>query len=169
MHKVRGNYSSVHVGKFKIYVAAVEAFQKNRKDGVKTGWNSVWKKKWCISEFDPRSKANVLFCRFFLNLTRFWTKLRVLVPYFPDFTENSNIFNFFLLCGPRGRDFCKSVLRILGVKFWLELETHVWDLVVFDRLLFLWIKFMMEWNYLTIVRSLFMILLELAIKKELNI
>jgi hypothetical protein len=28
---------------------------------------------------------------FFINLTRFWTKLRVLVPCFPDFTENSNV------------------------------------------------------------------------------
>jgi hypothetical protein len=27
---------------------------------------------------------------FFLDLTRFWTKLRVLVPCFPDFAENSN-------------------------------------------------------------------------------
>jgi len=31
------------------------------------------------------------FCRFFLNLTRFWTKLRVLVLCFPDFTENSSL------------------------------------------------------------------------------
>ncbi len=29
------------------------------------------------------------FAGFFLNLTRFWTKLRVLVLCFPDFTENS--------------------------------------------------------------------------------
>jgi hypothetical protein len=45
----------------KIYVAAaVEALRKKRKDGVKKGWNSVWHKKWCISEFDPRLKDNVL-------------------------------------------------------------------------------------------------------------
>jgi hypothetical protein len=32
-----------------------------------------------------------IFCRFFLNLTQFWTKLRVLMLCFPDFTENSNL------------------------------------------------------------------------------
>jgi hypothetical protein len=54
----------VHVGAVKIYVAAVEA---------------------------PGLKANVLFSRIFWNLTRFWTKLRVLVPCFPDFIGSSNI------------------------------------------------------------------------------
>jgi hypothetical protein len=61
--------------------------------GQKTRSNSVWHKKWCISEFDPPLKANVLFYRFFKNLTRIWTKLRVLVPCFLDFTENSIMFN----------------------------------------------------------------------------
>jgi len=47
--------------------------------------------KWCISEFPPPPlKANGLFCKFFLNFTLFWTKLRVLVPCFPDFKENYN-------------------------------------------------------------------------------
>jgi hypothetical protein len=52
MQKVQGNSVVVHVGAVKICVAAVEAlWQKERR--VKTGWNSVWHKKWCISEFDP--------------------------------------------------------------------------------------------------------------------
>ncbi len=60
------------------------------------------KKIWFISEFHhpPSLKANVLFCRCFFffgffcpNLTQFWTKLKVLVLCFPDFTENSiNVF-----------------------------------------------------------------------------
>jgi hypothetical protein len=67
---------SVHVGAVKIYVAAVEALRKKERRGVKTGSNSVWHKKWCISEFDTPQKVNVLF----LKLTRFWTKLRLLAP-----------------------------------------------------------------------------------------
>jgi hypothetical protein len=49
-------------------------------------------KKWCISEFHPLPpfEGNVCFFnRFYKNLTRFWTKLRVLVLCFRDFTENS--------------------------------------------------------------------------------
>jgi hypothetical protein len=48
-------------------------------------------KKWCISEFHPLPplKAMYFFKRFYKNLTRFWTKLRVLVLCFRDFTENS--------------------------------------------------------------------------------
>jgi len=61
--------------------------------GQKNRSNSVCHKKWCISEYDPPLKANVLFYRFFKNLTRFWTKLRVLVPCFLDFTKNSIMFN----------------------------------------------------------------------------
>ncbi len=41
----------------------------------------------------PPLKANVLFYRFIKNLTRFWTKLRVLVPCFLDFTKKSIMFN----------------------------------------------------------------------------
>jgi hypothetical protein len=37
------------------------------------------------------SRLMYFFAGFFLNLTRFWTKLRVLVLCFPDFTKNSNI------------------------------------------------------------------------------
>ncbi len=46
-------------------------------------------KKWCISEFHPLLKANVLLFQVLKNLTRIWTKLRVLVLCFPDFIENS--------------------------------------------------------------------------------
>jgi len=42
----------VHVGVVKIYVAPVEALRKKERR-VKIGWNSVWHKKWCISEFLP--------------------------------------------------------------------------------------------------------------------
>jgi lysylphosphatidylglycerol synthetase-like protein (DUF2156 family) len=66
----------VHVGAVKILVAALEALRKKERR-VKTGSNSVWHKKWCITEFDPTLKAIVLFCWFFFNLNRFWTKLRV--------------------------------------------------------------------------------------------
>jgi hypothetical protein len=74
MHKVREVIIVVvHVGAVKIYVTAVQALRNNKERwGVKAGSNSVWHKKWCISEFDTPLKANVLFCRFFfLNLTGF--------------------------------------------------------------------------------------------------
>jgi hypothetical protein len=35
----------------------------------------------------PLSNANVLFCKFLKNLTQFWTKLKVLVLCFLDFTK----------------------------------------------------------------------------------
>jgi hypothetical protein len=42
--------------------------------------------------FTPPLSANVLFCRFFFNLTLYVTKLRVLVLCLYYFTDNSNIF-----------------------------------------------------------------------------
>jgi len=54
----------VHVGVVKIYVAAAEAL-RTKEGRVEIGSNSVWHKKWCVSEFDTLLKANVLFCRFF--------------------------------------------------------------------------------------------------------
>jgi hypothetical protein len=69
----------------KIYVAAVEALRKRRKT-VKLRKPSKW-----FPEFHPRLNANVLFCRFFFNLTPRMTKLRVLVLSLPDFTDISNI------------------------------------------------------------------------------
>jgi hypothetical protein len=54
----------------KIYVVAVEGLRK-KESRVKTWWISVETqlkhKKWCISEFDPPLKANVLFCRSFFE------------------------------------------------------------------------------------------------------
>jgi hypothetical protein len=73
----------------KIYVAAVETLRKKERgqDGTQVGT-----KNGAFLSSTPRPlKANVHLCRVFLNLTRFWTKLRVLVLCFSDFTENSNI------------------------------------------------------------------------------
>jgi hypothetical protein len=67
--------------------------QGKRNESVKRGWNSVYHtkiKKMVHFWVSPPLKANVLFCRFFWNLTRFQTKLRVLVLRLPDFTENSD-------------------------------------------------------------------------------
>ncbi len=43
-----------------------------------------------VPEFHPPLSSNVLFCRVFLNLTLFMTKLRILVLSFPYFTDISN-------------------------------------------------------------------------------
>jgi hypothetical protein len=74
MHKVWGNYGSCTWGVAKMHPTAVEASGKG-EDGVKLGWNLVEHKKWCVLEFDPQLKANVLFWRFFFDLTRFLSKL----------------------------------------------------------------------------------------------
>jgi len=73
----------------KIYAAAVEALRNKGKGGQNRMKLSLPQKKGCISEFHPLLEANVLLFQVLKNLTRFWTKLRVLVPCFPDFTENS--------------------------------------------------------------------------------
>ncbi len=62
-----------------------------RKDGSKQDETQFGTKSGAFSEFDPPLKANVLFCSLFLNLTRFWTKLRVLVPCVSDFRANVNM------------------------------------------------------------------------------
>ncbi len=54
----------------------------------KTGWHSVYYQNWWFSQFHPSLNANVLFCRFFLNLTLCMTKLRVLVLCFFYITDN---------------------------------------------------------------------------------
>ncbi len=36
----------------------------------------------------PPLKANVLFCRFFWNLIRFWAKLKILMSCFSDILKN---------------------------------------------------------------------------------
>ncbi len=72
------------VGAVKIYVAAVEALSQKGK----TGWNSVYHRNWCFSSFPPLN-ANVLSCKFFLNLTLCMTKLKVLVLCLSSFPDNS--------------------------------------------------------------------------------
>ncbi len=63
----------------------------------KTRWNSVYSQNWWFSEFlpPPPLNTNALFCRFLFNLTRFMTKLRVLVLCFPYFTDMSIILKCF--------------------------------------------------------------------------
>jgi hypothetical protein len=65
MHNVRGIIVVVHVGAVKIYVGSVGSGHAKRKDRVKTGSNSVWHKKWCISEFD--TPLSSFFLSFYLT------------------------------------------------------------------------------------------------------
>jgi len=44
-----------------------------------------------VPEFHPLLNVNVLFCRFFKDLTLCMTKLRVLVLSFPDFKDISSV------------------------------------------------------------------------------
>jgi hypothetical protein len=74
----------------KIYVAAVEALRKKEKTGSKPDGTQFGTKSGGFLSLTPPLKAKVLFCRFLLYLTRFWTKLKVLVLCFPEFTEKYN-------------------------------------------------------------------------------
>jgi hypothetical protein len=51
--------------------------------------SSLQKKNGAFLSFTPLNANVLFFASFFWNLTRFWTKLRVPVLCFPDFTENS--------------------------------------------------------------------------------
>ncbi len=82
MHKVRGNYDSCTWGVAKMHPTIVEASGKG-EDGVKLEWNSVKHRKWCVLEFDPQLKANVLSWRFFFDFTRFSSKLDGIGAVFP--------------------------------------------------------------------------------------
>jgi hypothetical protein len=90
----------VQVGAVKIYVAAVEALRKKERGGQNRMklWFTREKKMvlFCVSPGSsspfPPLNANVLL-QVVLNLTRFWTKLRVVELCFTDFTENSNMCN----------------------------------------------------------------------------
>jgi hypothetical protein len=77
----------------KIYVVAMGVFRK------KEGWGQNWIKLNLahISKFDTPLKVNIFFCRFFFNLTRFWTKLKLLVPLCQKFLENSILSNIIVL------------------------------------------------------------------------
>jgi hypothetical protein len=71
----------------------VEALKEKGTRGSKEDEKTQFitqKKSGAFLSFTPPLKANVLFCRFFWNLTRFQTKLRVVVLRLPDFTENSD-------------------------------------------------------------------------------
>jgi hypothetical protein len=73
----------VQVGAIKKYVASVEALRKSERErerGSQQDETQFTTKKWCSSlSFTPPPNDNVLFCRFFFNLTWLWTKIRVLV------------------------------------------------------------------------------------------
>jgi hypothetical protein len=49
---------------------------------------------------------------FFLNLTRFWTKLRVLVLCFPNFTDFSIEQIFIFSAAPRAQHFSDRLLLV---------------------------------------------------------
>ncbi len=61
------------------------------QENGKIGWNSVYHQNWWFSEFHHPLNANVLFCRFFKNLTLYMTKLRVRLLCLSYFTDNSNM------------------------------------------------------------------------------
>ncbi len=90
-----------------IYVAAVEALRKKERDSLLP--------KWSFSEFQPPSNANVLFYRFFLDLTHVLAKLRILVLCFPYFTDNSNTFNLSDVCSSLGCSKVSILLRLFNV------------------------------------------------------
>jgi hypothetical protein len=110
----------------------------------------------------------------FLSLTPGWKLMYFFADFFwisPGFGPNSGYWCrdfltsrktlisliFFGYVDPGEETFAWVYLGIWGSSFDLKLKPMCKDLVEFERLLFLWIKFMMEWNDLTIVRSLFMI------------
>ncbi len=62
-------------------------YSGKRKDEMKLNSHQSW---W-FSEFHPPLNANVLFCRFFQNITLCMTKLRVLVLCFSCFTDKPHL------------------------------------------------------------------------------
>jgi hypothetical protein len=80
----RGYIIDIQVVAVKIYLAAAQALRKKERQGET-------QEPWWFSEFHPRLKANVLFCRIFFNVTLCMTELRVLVLSFPDFTDIFNV------------------------------------------------------------------------------
>jgi len=82
------------VGAVKIYVAAVEALRKKRKDGMKLNYHQNW---WYFEFEHPAPRPpfpwmlTYIFASGFFNITLFMTKLRVLVLCFPYFTDISII------------------------------------------------------------------------------
>jgi hypothetical protein len=75
----------VQLGAVKGYVAAVEALRKKERQDE----TQFTTKIDGFLSFIPTLNANVLFFRFFFNLTLCMTKLRVLVLCFSYFIDNS--------------------------------------------------------------------------------
>ncbi len=69
--------------------------QENGKTGSKQNETLFATKSGAFLSLIPPLEGWLMYLTFlqvfFLNLTRFWTKLRVLVPCFLDFTQSSNI------------------------------------------------------------------------------
>jgi hypothetical protein len=80
MHKVRGNYSSCTGKSSENICNSSGGAQEKRKTCSKPDETRFGTKSGAFLSLTPHPlNANVLFCRFFSNITRFWTKLRVLV------------------------------------------------------------------------------------------
>ncbi len=88
MHKVWSNYNSCTCRSSENTCSSNGGVQEKGKRRPKQDETQFITKKWCIFEFHPLLKVNVLFCSFVLNLAQFWTELRVLVLCFLDFTKN---------------------------------------------------------------------------------
>ncbi len=90
MHKVRVNYSSCTCRSSENICSSSGGAQEKGKRGSKLDETQFGTKKmvhfWVSS---PPPRLIYFLAGFFLNLTLFWTKLRVLVLCFPVFTENS--------------------------------------------------------------------------------
>jgi len=106
MHKVGRIYSS-YTGRSSENLCSISGgAQEKKKDRVKLRKPS---KIWWFPEFHPPLNVNVVFCKFFFNLTLCITKLRVLVLsfqnwWFPEFHPplNANVVfcNFFFKISP---------------------------------------------------------------------
>ncbi len=95
----------VQLGAVKIYVAARQALRKKDRQDER----QVYHQNWWFSEFHPPLNANVLFCRFILNLTLCMTTLRVRALCFSYFPDNSIIWNFFHDKYNIRRFFCREI------------------------------------------------------------
>ncbi len=100
----------------------------SRKEGSKQGETEFTQKQIVVFlSFTPGWMQMYFLGGFFLNLTRFWTKLRVLVLCFPDFTENSINLTINVLISPTNFPLSQSgywrrgrwlYLLTVGGKYW---------------------------------------------------
>jgi hypothetical protein len=92
MHKVRGNYSSCTGGSSPKICSSGEGAQEKEREGQNRMKLSLPQKKWYIFGFHPPFEGSCTFLQvFFSNLTLFWTKLRVMIMCFLDFTETKHL------------------------------------------------------------------------------